>query len=35
LLVEDLTPCGATAVRVEEDMSGILHEDCAIEVWGV
>lgn len=25
---------GAAAVRVEEDVACVLHEDCAVEVWG-
>lgn len=24
---------GAAAVGVEEDVPGVLHEDCAVEVW--
>jgi hypothetical protein len=35
LFVEDFAASGAAAVGVEEDVPGVLHEDCAVEVWGV
>lgn len=33
LLVEFVAGFGAAAVGVEEDVAGVLHEDCAVEVW--
>ncbi len=35
LLIEDLAALGAAAVGIEEDVTSVLHEDCAIEVWGL
>ena len=32
LFVEDLAPLGTAAKGVEQDVTGVLHEDCAIEV---
>lgn len=35
LCVELVAGFGAAAVGVEEDVACILHEDCAVEVWGL
>jgi hypothetical protein len=32
LVVEDLAAFSTAAMAIEEDVAGVLHEDCAIEV---
>lgn len=34
LFIKDLAALGPAAVSVKQDMSGILHEDCTVEIWG-
>jgi hypothetical protein len=34
LFIQDFTAMRPAAVSVEQDVSGILHEDCTVEIWG-